>query len=104
MNVEGEERWLAIAAHATRPLMRYASFSGRASREEFCWFLLAALLMLATGYLLDWLILGSSAWLRPDFFRISTIALLLSPTLAVTVRRLRDLRTRPRRSEAPMAG
>ncbi|WCM28754.1 DUF805 domain-containing protein [Sphingomonas sp. QA11] len=96
MTAETEERWVAIAAHATRPLLLYARFSGRASREEFGWFLLAALLMLATSYLLDWLILSSSAWAHPDFFRLSSMALLLSPTLAVTVRRLRDIASEPR--------
>ena len=101
MTDEEEERWLTILAHATRPLFRYASFGGRASREEFGWFFLTALVMLATGYLLDWLILGSSAWAKPDFFRIWSMALLLLPTLALTVRRLRDmLRNRSDRGRA----
>lgn len=95
MTAEAEDRWLAILAHATRPFFPYARFAGRASRAEFNWFLLAASLMLAAAYLLDWLILGSSAWTRPDFFRLAGIALLIPPTLAVTVRRLRDIASRP---------
>ncbi len=91
MTARAEERWLAIVAHATRPFFRYARFAGRASRDEFHWFLLAALLVLAAGYALDWLILGSSAWTKPDFFRLASFALLAPPTLAVTVRRLRDI-------------
>lgn len=57
---------------------KYAEFSGRATRSEFWWFSLFALLVsLAVGSVWDGL---AGAW----FFAV------LLPSLAVSVRRLRD--------------
>lgn len=65
---------------------RYAVFHGRAARPEFWWFFLfTTLLSLA--------ILPLEAVLRPaliDGIDIALSLVLLSPTLAVTVRRLHD--------------
>jgi uncharacterized membrane protein YhaH (DUF805 family) len=67
-------------------LRRYAVFRGRAPRAEFWWFFLF-------NTLLSFAILPLEGVLRPGIIDIMDITLglaLLSPTLAVTVRRLHD--------------
>ena len=60
-------------------LKQYATFSGRASRSEFWWFVLFQLLVTAGGQLISQVLGG-----------LLSLALLL-PILAVTARRLHDI-------------
>lgn len=89
---------------AMRPLKRYAEFSGRSSRAEFWWFMLAVMLIYCVLLVVGFALAGSS----PDpatatsplgiysglgaFMAVIGIywLALLVPTLAVTVRRLHD--------------
>ena len=60
-------------------LKQYATFSGRASRSEFWWFVLFQLLVTAGGQIISQVLGG-----------LLSLALLL-PILAVTARRLHDI-------------
>ena len=60
-------------------LTQYATFSGRASRSEFWWFVLFQLLVTAGGQIISQVLGG-----------LLSLALLL-PILAVTARRLHDI-------------
>lgn len=90
MTGQREEQLLRIAIHAIRPLMRYATFSGRASRTELGWFTLLAGMLLVMAQSFDWLLFGSASATRPEFFTKVGIALLALPSVALIVRRLHD--------------
>lgn len=66
-------------------LKRYADFSGRASREEFWWFLVFVIVANAIASLVG-VLLGLSAVLPG-----AVAFLLLIPQIAVAVRRLHDI-------------
>lgn len=83
---------------ATRTVLsKYATFSGRASREEYWWYVLAMLIVMVIARLIDGLLyapmVGTGAFDdaagQPLSFLLS-LALLL-PGLAVSARRLHDL-------------
>ncbi|WP_394940422.1 DUF805 domain-containing protein [Psychromicrobium sp. YIM B11713] len=68
---------------------KYAEFNGRADRAEFWWWVLFNLLVLAALNLFAGLPLGESTNLGTLLASLWSIGVLL-PSLAVTVRRLRD--------------
>lgn len=83
---------------------KYATFSGRASRSEYWWFMLALFLFAFVATFVLTLLAGGfeTLLLNPDAFFASTVGLILSivvallylaiiiPTIAVTVRRFHD--------------
>jgi uncharacterized membrane protein YhaH (DUF805 family) len=70
-------------------LSNYATFSGRAPRSEFWWWVLAVLIAVLVAGLLDSLLFGGS---DGGFQPLSTVLGLgvILPNLAVAVRRLHD--------------
>ena len=101
MTRQREEQLLRIAVHAIRPLLRYATFTGRASRTEFGCFALLASSLLFMAQSFDWLLFGSASatgpefftpeFFAPEFFTKVCIALLALPSVALIVRRLHDI-------------
>ena len=75
---------------ATRPLKKYAGFSGRASRSEFWWYALLVIVAAVVGMILD-----SALSLAPIVLLYGplTLAVLVAtfiPTIAAQLRRLHD--------------
>lgn len=72
-------------------LSKYVTFSGRASRPEFWWWVLFAIIVGGIAYVIDG-VLGFHSRAATDTGPIAGIVslLLLLPGLAVTVRRLHD--------------
>lgn len=68
-------------------LRKYATFSGRATRSEFWWFVLFQFMVQLVAALIDIALLGFDG--GEPFQMIASLALLL-PMLAVAVRRLHD--------------
>jgi uncharacterized membrane protein YhaH (DUF805 family) len=66
---------------------KYATFSGRARRSEYWWFVLFAVLVQFVTYIIDFVLFGGG---RTPITTIASLAMLL-PGLAVTVRRLHDI-------------
>jgi uncharacterized membrane protein YhaH (DUF805 family) len=69
---------------------KYVTFSGRASRPEFWWWVLFTIIVALVAYVIDYAL----GWTSPDYGAgpvsgIWSLATLL-PNLAVTVRRLHD--------------
>jgi uncharacterized membrane protein YhaH (DUF805 family) len=79
-------RMVEAARHV---LSNYATFSGRAGRAEFWWWILAIILAQIAAGLLDGLLFGSDEGGGP-LAVILTLATIV-PHLAVCVRRLHDL-------------
>jgi uncharacterized membrane protein YhaH (DUF805 family) len=75
---------------ATRPLKKYADFSGRAPRAEYWWFYLFLIIAYFVAVFID-MTLGSS--LIGPYGILTTLLWLaiLIPTIAVGVRRLHDI-------------
>ena len=75
---------------ATRPLKKYADFSGRAPRAEYWWFYL----LIIVGYVIATIIdsmLGLGQTIGPYGILMSVFALaMLVPSIAAGVRRLHD--------------
>jgi uncharacterized membrane protein YhaH (DUF805 family) len=74
------------------PLRKYATFSGRAPRAEYWWYLLFNVLLILAMTLLDVLIIGIETvnyYGTGPLSAITSLALII-PSLAVTVRRLHD--------------
>ena len=77
---------------AKRPLQKYADFSGRASRPEYWWYVLALLVLyLIVGMIIENL-LGIDRMIGGVYGPLSLLLALgtLVPSLAVAVRRLHD--------------
>ena len=75
---------------ATRPLKKYADFSGRAPRAEYWWFYLLVIVIYFVGMILDSMIgsnFGGSGY--GMFTALAAVALLI-PSLAAGARRLHD--------------
>lgn len=74
---------------ATRPLKKYADFSGRAPRAEYWWFYLLIILAYAVAMILDSIV---GVPLMGPYGVVTGIVLLalLVPSLAAGVRRLHD--------------
>jgi uncharacterized membrane protein YhaH (DUF805 family) len=70
-------------------LGKYAEFTGRASRPEFWWWALFAVLVASALSVLDVVPVGDSSSLGAILTGLWGVAILL-PSLAVAVRRLRD--------------
>jgi uncharacterized membrane protein YhaH (DUF805 family) len=70
-------------------LHKYMTFSGRARRPEYWWFILATVLLGIAATLLD-IVLGTGTAQGGLIASLMSLALLL-PTLAVTWRRLHDV-------------
>ena len=68
-------------------LDNYVTFSGRADRPQYWWFVLFNILVGIVAGIVDWILFG------PDTRIIGALAglALLLPTLAVAVRRLHDM-------------
>ena len=68
-------------------LNNYVTFSGRADRPQYWWFVLFNILVGIVAGIIDWILFG------PEMNVISALAglALLLPTLAVAVRRLHDM-------------
>ncbi len=80
---------------ATRPLKKYADYSGRAPRAEYWWFALLAGVVSLVAILLDRLlgtdkVLGVADVLGNGIIYLVVSLALLIPALAVSVRRLHD--------------
>ena len=74
---------------ATRPLKKYADFTGRAPRAEYWWFYLGMIVAYFVAMIIDSLV-GVSLF-GPDGVVTTLLGLaLLVPGLAATVRRLHD--------------
>lgn len=74
------------------PIRKYATFSGRARRKEYWWFILFSILVAVPLTVVDMVIFGAeriSAYGIGPFGGIFSLALLI-PSLAVSVRRLHD--------------
>ncbi len=75
---------------ATRPLMKYADFSGRAPRAEYWWFYLLIIVGYAITMILDSMLgLGGSVGPYGILLVVFGLAILV-PSLAAGVRRLHD--------------
>ena len=75
---------------ATRPLKKYADFSGRAPRAEYWWFYLALIIAYVVVMILDSMI-GTGTAVGP--YGILVVVLMLAvlvPSIAAGVRRLHD--------------
>jgi uncharacterized membrane protein YhaH (DUF805 family) len=70
-------------------LRKYAEFSGRASRPEFWWWALFAVLVTSALSLFNVITIGDKSSVGSILTGLWSIAILL-PNLAVAVRRLRD--------------
>lgn len=75
----------------TQPLRAYASFRGRAGREEFWLFTLFMTAGTAFAAWLDWFVLGVRPADGPDLYGIVFIAATILPCIAVSTRRLHDV-------------
>ena len=69
---------------------KYAVFSGRASRSEFWFFVLFAIIGGVIGMIIDTMILGYSADADGPINLIFNVAILL-PSISVATRRLHDI-------------
>tara|TARA_B110000967_G_C18611444_1_gene424183 strand:- start:32 stop:403 length:372 start_codon:yes stop_codon:yes gene_type:complete len=69
---------------------KYAVFSGRASRSEFWFFILFAIIGGVIGVIIDTMILGYSADADGPINLIFNVAILL-PSISVATRRLHDI-------------
>ena len=74
---------------ATRPLKKYADFSGRAPRAEFWWFYLLMVIVYVAAVIVDTMI-GSKIFGPYGLVACLIFLALLLPYLAVAVRRLHD--------------
>jgi uncharacterized membrane protein YhaH (DUF805 family) len=74
---------------ATRPLKKYADFTGRAPRAEFWWFYLATLVAYLVAMIVDSLV-GIELLGPYGLFTLLIAVALILPGLAATVRRLHD--------------
>ena len=80
----------------TSVLSKYATFSGRATRPEYWWWILAVFIILTATQVIDGAViapmLGFERFEENAGQPLSVVAILalLLPTLAVAVRRLRD--------------
>ena len=74
---------------ATRPLKKYADFSGRAPRAEFWWFYLLLLITVVVASIID-SIIGSKLFGPYGIVACLAYLALLLPYIAVAVRRLHD--------------
>ena len=74
---------------ATRPLKKYADFSGRAPRAEFWWFYLLLVVAVIVGTIVD-SIIGSKLLGPYGIVTCLVYLALLLPYVAVGVRRLHD--------------
>lgn len=71
-------------------LSKYATFSGRAHRPEYWWFVLFTVLVQTASAMLDAAVLGYDLEGGGPIGALSALALLL-PSLAVGARRLHDI-------------
>jgi uncharacterized membrane protein YhaH (DUF805 family) len=76
---------------ATRPLKKYADFSGRAPRAEYWWFVLAVIVFEIIAMIIDSLIgtggvVGTYGWVWLLF-----VLAVFIPSISVAVRRLHDI-------------
>ena len=75
---------------ATRPLKKYADFSGRAPRAEFWWYTLAVCVLAVVAYIVEnALAIGPVFWLYGPLTLVIVVATFV-PSLAVQFRRLHD--------------
>ncbi len=74
---------------ATRPLKKYADFSGRAPRAEYWWFVLFYLIASIVAQIVD-SIVGIKVLGPYGIVTCALIAALIIPSIAVSVRRLHD--------------
>ena len=76
---------------AKRPLFKYSDFSGRASRPDYWWFILANIIAFAVARVID-SALGLNGLLLGVYGPLTAILGLglLCPSLAVAARRLHD--------------
>ena len=74
---------------ATRPLKKYADFTGRAPRAEFWWFYLGTLVAYLVAMIVDSLV-GIELLGPYGLFTLLIAVALILPGLAATVRRLHD--------------
>ena len=74
---------------ATRPLKKYADFTGRAPRAEYWWFYLAMIVAYLVAMIIDSLV-GISLMGPYGLFTLVLALALILPGLAATVRRLHD--------------
>lgn len=75
---------------ATRPLKKYADFSGRAPRAEYWWFVLLYLVGYLVATILDSILgLGSTVYTYGPITLLLALAILI-PSIAVGARRLHD--------------
>ena len=75
---------------ATRPLKKYADFSGRAPRAEYWWFNLLLIISYVVATILDSMF-GLTGWVGSHGVIMVVFALaMLVPSLAAAVRRLHD--------------
>lgn len=85
----------SLQTAARTVLSKYATFTGRASRSEFWWWVLAVFLVLLVTQLIDGLIIGPLLGLGPasesePLSFLVSLGLLL-PNIAVGVRRMHDI-------------
>ncbi|MCA8882307.1 MAG: DUF805 domain-containing protein [Rhodobacteraceae bacterium] len=71
-------------------LNKYATFSGRAARPEFWWFVLFGCLVNIAAGILDSALFGHGPHLAQPITALTSLGLLL-PNLAVSARRLHDI-------------
>lgn len=68
---------------------KYATFSGRAARSEFWWFVLFALIVGIVAMIIDTMLLGYERNAESPFSLITEVLFFL-PSMAVSVRRFHD--------------
>lgn len=75
---------------ATRPLKKYADFSGRAPRPEYWWFYLLVIVVYLVATIID-SVIGTDMVVGPYGMVMMVAALgLLIPSIAAGIRRLHD--------------
>ncbi len=74
---------------ATRPLKKYADFSGRAPRAEYWWFYLLIIIAYVVATIIDSLV-GVAAFGPYGIVLLIVMAGLIVPSIAAGVRRLHD--------------
>ena len=74
---------------AKRPIEKYADFTGRASRPEFWWYVLAVIIASIVARIVDNILGMNLVGMYGPVYLLLSLGLLV-PNIAVTVRRLHD--------------
>lgn len=82
-----------VTAAFQKGLSKYATISGRASRPEFWWYVLAIFLIVVAAQIIDRVVITTLLGLAPGATPLSLLISLvfLVPNIAIGVRRMHDI-------------